>query len=254
MKITITQPWKGLTKLVCVITCICASGFTHAADYLTVTILDPFINLHSGAGRGFPIIQVIERGETATLLKKRTDWILVQTDKGFEGWARRDSLSLTLGPDNVLIQFNNDDIEDYIARRWSAGFGGGDFGGAATLSGFMSYRFTNNLSVEGKFTQAIGNFSDNLIGGVSLVHEIWPEWRVSPYFSVGVGIIHTSPDATIVSSFDRTDTMLITGIGAQTYISRSFVLRAEFVNNLILTERNENQEVNEWKIGISFFF
>jgi hypothetical protein len=230
------------------------SSGSFAAEELSVTIIDPFVNLHTGPGRGFPIIQVIERGEQATLLKKRTDWILVVTDKGFEGWAHRDSLSLTLGPDDILIEFNDPDIEDFVARRLSAGFGGGDFGGAATLSVFMGYRFTNNLSIEGKFTQAIGNFSDSLIAGASIVHETWPEWRISPYFSLGVAVIQTTPDATLVQPLDRTDVMLMTGVGAQTYISRSFVLRTEFVNNLILTSRNENQEVNEWKIGLSFFF
>jgi len=225
-----------------------------AADEVTVTILDPFINLHTGPGRGYPVTQVIARGEAATLVKKRTDWVQVRTAKGFEGWAHRDSLSLTMGPDGILFEFDDPDIDDFIARRWSAGFGGGDFEGAATLSVFMGYKFTNNLSIEGKFTQAIGNFSDSLIAGVSIVHETWPDWRVSPYFSLGVGVIETRPDATLVQPTDRTDVLLMTGIGAQTYISRSFVLRGEFVNNLILTSRNENEEVNEWKIGLSFFF
>ena len=227
---------------------------SFAAEPISVTILDPFINLHTGPGRGFPITQVIARGEQATLLKKRTDWVLVSTEKGFEGWAHRDSLNLTLGPDGVLFEFTDAGIDDYLSRRWSAGFGGGDFEGAATLSVFLAYRFTENLSIEGKFTQALGNFSDSLIGGVSLVHETWPDWRVSPYFSLGIGVIETTPDATLVQPTDRTDVLIMTGIGAQTYIARSFVLRAEFVNNLILTSRNENQEVNEWKIGLSFFF
>ena len=244
----------GRWSIIAAIVINCFNPFAQAAEQLSVTILDPFINLHTGPGRGYPIIQVIERGEPATLVKKRTDWILVTTAKGFEGWVHRDNLNLTLGPNDVIYEFNDANIEDYIARRFSAGFGGGDFGGASTLSMFMAYRFTNNLSIEGKLTQAIGNFSDSLIAGASLVHETWPEWRVSPYFSLGVGVIQTTPNATLVQPLDRTDALFMTGIGTQTYVSRRFVVRAEFVNNLILTSRNENQEVNEWKIGLSFFF
>lgn len=225
-----------------------------AADELSVTILDAYTDLHTGPGRGFPITQVVERGEKAQLLKKRTNWILVLTERGVEGWAHRDDLSLTLGPDNSLIEFPVEGIEAYHNRRFHAGVGSGDFEGAATLSVFMGYRFTDNLSIEGKFTQAIGNFSDSLILGASLVHETWPEWRVSPYFSLGIALIKTEPDATVVQPQDRQDTMLMTGIGVQTHFSESMMLRAEFVNNLILTSRDENQEVNEWKIGLSFFF
>lgn len=224
------------------------------AEELSVTILDPFINLHTGPGRGFPITHVVERGEQAKLLKKRTDWILVVTAKGFEGWAHRKDLELTLGPDEVLIAFPQEGIDAFINRRFQAGFGGGDFEGASTLSFYMNYRFTDNLSVDTKFTQAIGNFSDSLIFGVSLMHETWPDWRVSPYFSLGVAVIRTSPDATVVSPEDRTDNMLMTGIGAQAYFYQNMVIRAEFVNNLILTSRDENQEVNEWKIGLSFLY
>lgn len=229
-------------------------AFSQADDLFSVTILDPFVDLHTGPGRGFPITHVVERGESIELLKRRTDWVLVRTVRGKEGWANRESLNLTLGEDGKLAEFIDPGLEDYIQRRWSGGFAAGDFSGAESLSGFLAYRFTNNLTVEGKITQAIGNFSDSLLGGISLQHEAFPEWRVSPFFALGVGVIKTSPDATLVQTEDRTDNVLMAGVGAHVYLSRRFMLRIEHTNHVILTSRNENDEVDEWKIGFTAFF
>lgn len=233
----------------------CCLGQTSFADeLLEVTIIDPYVDMHTGPGRGFPVTQVIERGEKTTLLKRRTDWIKIRNRRGKTGWAHRDSLSLTLGPRDELYEFNDPDIGDYVARRWSGGFSAGDFGGASSLSAYLGYRFSHNLSLEGKVTQAIGNFSDSMIVGASFIHEAWPEWRISPYFTLGIAVIETSPDATLVATEDRSDSMMMVGLGTRAYLSRNFVLRLEYSNNLILTSRNDNEEVNEWKLGFNVFF
>lgn len=231
------------------------SALSNAAQIFNVIIIDPFVDLHTGPGRGYPVVQIVEHGEKAMMLKKRTDWIQVETEKGFIGWTHRDNLALTLAEDrSALIEFDEVDIEDYISRRWSAGVAAGDFGGADAMSFYGGYRFTDHLTLEGKLTHAIGNFSDSVSVGFSLLHETWPHWRVSPYFHMGVAVIQVNPNATLTQPEDRTDTMMMVGVGAQTYITRRFMLRAEYVNNLILTSRNENEEVIEWKIGLNVFF
>jgi opacity protein-like surface antigen len=233
---------------------VSASGEQPAERVLEVTIIDPYVDMHTGPGRGYPVVHIIEGGEKTTLLKRRTDWIKIRSERGQTGWAHRDSLRLTLGPREELYQFEEPGIGDYVGRRWSFGFAAGDFGGANSLSANLSYRFSNNLSLEGKVTQATGNFSDSTIVGASLLHETWPEWRVSPYFILGLAVINTSPNATLVQTEDRSDNMMTVGVGAQTYLSRHFVLRLEYTDNLILTSRNDNDEVNEWKLGFNVFF
>ncbi|MEX1033097.1 MAG: SH3 domain-containing protein [Cellvibrionaceae bacterium] len=254
MRLGICQPTRWRALLLGAVVLCSISPMVFADDLLEVTILDPYVDMHTGPGRGFPITHVIERGEQTTLLKRRTDWIKIRDKRGKTGWAHRDNLSVTLGPRNELYELRDPGIEDYVGRRWSGGIAAGDFGGADALSAYLGYRFSNNLSLEGKVTQAIGNFSDSLILGASIIHETWPEWRISPYFTLGVAVIETSPDATLVQTQDRTDGMMIVGVGAQTYISRNFMLRLEYTNNLILTSRNENQEVDEWKLGFNVFF
>ena len=86
------------------------------------------------------------------------------------------------------------------------------------------------------------------------MHQPFPEWRVSPYFKLGAGIIQTSPFTTLVQTPDRTDEIVNVGVGVKAYISRQFFIRAEYSSHTILTSRNDNDEVEEWKLGFSVFF
>jgi hypothetical protein len=92
------------------------------------------------------------------------------------------------------------------------------------------------------------------MGSVNVVHETWPEWRVSPFFTLGAGVIHTQPKSTIIAGQDRTDEIAHVGVGVRAYVARRFLLRAEFKSYVVFTSRDENEEVEEWKVGFAFFF
>src|SRR5271163_1266521 len=63
---------------------------------LVLVVTDPYLEMHSGPGRGFPIVYVIGRDELVTVLYSRTDWFKVRAPRGQEGWVRRSDLSRTL--------------------------------------------------------------------------------------------------------------------------------------------------------------
>src|SRR5512134_1520058 len=64
-----------------------------------VVIDDPYIELHTGPGRGYPVFFVAERGEHVALLKRRTEWFKVKIERGEEGWVHREQLRTTLNLD-----------------------------------------------------------------------------------------------------------------------------------------------------------
>jgi hypothetical protein len=64
----------------------------------------------------------------------------------------------------------------------------------------------------------------------------------------------TSPRATLVSTEDRTDNTASVGAGIRIHLTRRLMLRLQYKNYVILTDRDDDEEVNEWKIGISAFF
>ena len=130
----------------------------------------------------------------------------------------------------------------------------GDFDGANIVSVYGAYSFTENLSGEIWYSDILGNFSNSQLAGFNIVHLLYPEWRISPYFTLGGGIINTEPKGTIVATTDRTDNIAHVGIGIRTYLTRRFVFRAEYKTYVVFTSRDDNEEPTEWKAGFSFFF
>jgi hypothetical protein len=195
----------------------------------------------------------MEYGEPLWLLKRRTDWIKVSTKRGLTGWVRIRDLEEIVDANGEPVMVPTPGYSEYKSQRFRLGFSYGDFDGADSVGAILGYRFTDNLSAELRISQAVGAFSDSETYQLAVVHQTFPGWRISPYFVLGTGLNITSPNATIVATEDRQDTALLAGVGAMTYLTRRFVLRAEVANHYLLTSRENNQEIVEWKLGLDVF-
>ena len=76
----------------------------------------------------------------------------------------------------------------------------------------------------------------------------------SPFFNIGTGYIHIQPQTTIVQAQDLNDEIVHAGLGADLYLSRKFMVRMEYRRHTVLTSRDDNEELNQWKAGFSIFF
>lgn len=233
---------------------IATSASGAERQHQQVSIQDPYIELHTGPGRGYPVFFVAERGEEIELLKRRTEWYRVRVARGEEGWVHMQQLATTLDLDGEPFELPALGFDDYAQRRWEVGALYGDFGGANVISAYGSRSFTPNLSGEVWVSQALGRFSDSTFATINIVHLMYPDWRASPYFTLGAGVINTEPKATLVATVDRTDSFGQAGVGVRTYLTRRFVFRAEYKAYVVMTSRDDNEEVREWKAGFSFFF
>ena len=120
---------RVLVLVACVLQCL--AGVARAdVQYFSVRIAEPYIELHTGPGRGFPVFHVVDRGELVEVIKRRTDWFMLRTAKGKEGWAKRSAMELTLTPDGDETKFADADFGDFSRRRWEGGVMAGDFEGA----------------------------------------------------------------------------------------------------------------------------
>ena len=245
----------------CLIVCLYSlvlSGFSGVAaaaeDTQYVVIADPYIDLHTGPGVGYPITHVVERGEEIGVIKRRTDWFLVRGPRGTEGWASKEQMELTLQPSGLPVDIPDVTLGAYREHRWELGMMAGEFGGATSYTGFGSYGFSRHLAVQLSASQILGNFSDGWSAAVNLTHTFVPEWRVSPFFSLGTGIIQIEPKSVLAQTEDRSDQVAIVGIGLKGYLSRRFMLRLEYNGYVVLSSRNDNEDVDEWKAGFAVFF
>ena len=219
-----------------------------------VAVADPYLEMHTGPGRGYPIFHVVDRGDQVEIIMQRTDWYQVRTSRGVEGWVDQAQMELTLNPDGSEVEFAAATLDDFTNAKWETGILAGDFGGANIVSLYGGYSLNPHFSVEVWGSQILGNFSNGWMGSVNVVHEAWPEWRFSPFFTLGGGVIHTSPKSTIIQGDDRTDQVGHVGAGLRIYASRRFLFRVEYKSYVVFTSRDENEEVEEWKAGFAFFF
>ncbi|MDX1695539.1 MAG: SH3 domain-containing protein, partial [Ketobacteraceae bacterium] len=63
----------------------------QAADrYPSVEVVEAYINLRTGPGRGYPVFYIAERGEWIEVIRRRTDWFEVRTERDKVGWVHRE--------------------------------------------------------------------------------------------------------------------------------------------------------------------
>jgi len=223
-------------------------------DYLRVQVAEPYLELQTGAGSGYPVFYVVERGEWVQILKRKTDWFKVRTRRGKEGWVRREQMQETLTPAGTKLQFRDVAEGDFVRRHWEMGISTGDFSGATIISAWSGYNFTRNLAAELSASQILGSYSSSIMANVSLLVQPFPEWRFSPYFALGTGIIQTTPKTALVQTRDRTDNSSHVGLGVRAYLGKRFILRVDYKKLVIFTSQDSNQGINVWQIGFAAFY
>src|SRR5690606_35691819 len=125
---------RGLLVAVAIGSLFCAVSTASAERrHPEVVVQDPFIELHTGPGRGYPVFYIAERGAEIELLKRRTEWFKVRIPRGQEGWVHREQLATTLGLDGEPFDLPELSLDDFADRRWETGVLYGDFGGANAI-------------------------------------------------------------------------------------------------------------------------
>ena len=233
---------------------LCAAPLALAAQPVMVSVADPYLELHTGPGRGYPVTHVVPRGEEIGVLKRRTDWFKVRDQRGREGWAHRRQMLATLTADGTALPIDDPGREQFGEHRREVGVLAGDFGGANVITAYGAYAFNPHLSAEIRLSHLLGNSSDGQVATLGLSHVFMPEWRVQPFVSIGTGAIRIRPKATLVQTPDRTDQLAYVGAGVKAYLSSRFIFRAEYNKYVVFTDRDDNEEANEWKLGFAFFF
>ncbi|MGD8569899.1 MAG: outer membrane beta-barrel protein [Gammaproteobacteria bacterium] len=222
--------------------------------FLRLQVVEPFIELHTGPGRGFPVFHVVERGGWIEIIKRRTDWFRVRTPDGKEGWTYIDQLEKTLALPGRRTEFAKVKQEDFEQRSLEFGALAGDFDGAALMTVYTGYNLSKNLTAEIALSQASGTFTNNVMLGVNLLSSPFPRWRVSPYFTLGGGFIRNEPKGTFINAEPTNDATASAGLGVRAYLTRRFVFRAEAREMVVFIDQDNNGEFIEWKLGFSFFF
>ena len=233
---------------------LAAPGLCGAREYLQVFVVAPYLELHTGPGRGYPVFNVVERDGSVDVLVRYTEWFKVRTGRGVVGWVSEGDMLRTVLADGSPFTFNRGDRAGLTSHRFEMGMFTGVYGGATLISAYGSMSFNSQLAAEVSVGQFLGNASNGVTADVGLAHVFMPEWRWSPFVTLGTGIVHTEPKATLVQPLNRTEQTAYVGGGVRYYLTRRFFLRAEYKSHVVFTKLNSNEVVDEWKLGFAFFF
>jgi hypothetical protein len=245
---------RHLTALCLMLGLLAAAPMQAHATPVQVVVKDPYIDLHTGPGRGFPVTLSVERGVTIELVRQRTDWVEVRTVRGQHGWVHRSQLANTLTPDGQEVRIAGPGPDVRTAHRWELGVATGDFSGAKVISFNGAFAVTDSLLARADISQLIGQYSNGWLGTIGIAHIFMPRWRISPMIGIGGGVLSVSPKATLLDTRDRTDTAAYGSVGFRGYLTDRFMLQAEYRSFVVFTNRDDNQENDEWTIGFSYYF
>jgi hypothetical protein len=219
-----------------------------------VQVTDPFIELHTFPGRGYPIFYVAGRGEWVSIELRHTDWYKVRTATGKEGWVTRAQLQTTLAENGLAAPFGDIAFNDYLARRWELGAGYGRFHQEPLIKFWLSYRISDTLSFESTLGQVQGVFSGTTLWHVNLQAEPWSDQRFSPFAGIGIGQFKNIPNQSLVN-FQTTNARLADAIvGARYHLTDRFMIRADYAIYTAFVSQQRSLEYRAATAGLSFFF
>ena len=219
-----------------------------------VQISDPYIELRTGPGRGFPIFFVAPRNDWIEIELRHTDWFRIRTEDNKVGWVSRQQLESTLTAAGSSKTFRDVLLDDYLSRKVQLGAAWGHFKSEPMLKLWTSYRLSDTLSLEGTFGQVQGVFSGTDLWHVDLLVEPWSDHRISPFFGVGVGKFKNFPNLSLIGATDTNAKLAVARVGVRYYLTERFVMSGDYALYTAFLSDQRSTEYKAWTLGLSFFF
>ena len=219
-----------------------------------VQVTDPFIELHTFPGRGYPIFFVAARGEWIAIELRHTDWYKVRTAGGKVGWVTRAQLQTTLAENGLQQRFADVAYDDYLARRVELGAAYGRFHQEPMIKFWLSYRLSDTLSIEWTLGQVQGVFSGTTLWHANLQAEPWSDQRFSPFAGIGIGRFHNIPNQSLVNFQPTNARMADAIVGARYHLTDRFMIRVDYAVYTAFVSDQRSLEYRAATAGLSFFF
>ena len=222
-------------------------------DQVVLEVVEPYVEMHTGPGRGYPVFNVVEQGETIEILMHRTNWFQIRSTDNKTGWASLASLSHTLKPTGEPVDLPEVSLSDYLASRLRFGFTAGSFEGANTGSLTLGYRLFGWAGIEIEGGRIFDQSVTSDYYGINMLLEPEPHWAASPFITLGGGQLSIDSRHNVLISDTGSQNYVSVGVGAGHYIGRSIVVRGEY-RSYSVSSSEDRVWLNAWTIGISSFY
>lgn len=231
---------------------------TADAETKQLVVIDPYAELRTGPGRGYPVFYAVEQGETIQVITRRPGWFEIHAGNGRTGWTSATELARTMQASGAPADLPSVSYGDYLQRSWRVGFRSGRFtagelDGADSFGATAGYRIASWLGVELEMGRVFGNDVRGNYYGFNTLVEPFSHWRLSPFVSIGAGAINIDSQPKLLPlNIDSAD-FGTASLGVHYYLGRNFLIQGSYrwqtVDADIDTERLES-----WDLGFSAFF
>lgn len=247
---------KKTPLLILLLICLPLLSFAQDKPALSLEVIDPFIEVRTGPGRGYPIFYVMEQGENIEVLVRRDGWYEVRAENGRVGWVSPSQLSRTLQATGEPADLPSVSFGNYLTNKWRIGFSTGQVvtGDTADLfSVAASYRFNSWFALEGEYGRFFDSSDRGNFYGANLLFEPFSHWRLSPELILGSGKRSSSTQPELPQEEDKNFSFINYGLGFNYYLGRNFVVRSDYRWTAV-SEDNDTVTLQSWKLGFNTFF
>ena len=217
-------------------------------------VTEPFLEMHTGPGRGYPVFFVVEKSQWIVIELRRTDWYRVRADGGQVGWVHRKQLESTITAAGGTKSFRDLVLDDYLGRRLEFSGGWGRFKGEPMLKLGLQYRLADTVGAELTVGQVQGLFSGTDFWHVALTSEPWSDRRWSPYFAIGLGKFKNIPNSTLVDAAPTDAKLAQATVGLRWHITDRFTARLDWTMYSAFVSEQRTAEYRSITAGLGFFF
>jgi SH3-like domain-containing protein len=231
-----------------------AGAATAAKGGERLQVADPYLELHTGPGRGYPVFFVVGRDAWIEIELRSTDWYRVRSPEGKVGWVHRSQLGATLTTSGARRTFREVLIEDYLHRRVEMGAGWGVMRSDPMVEVWAGVRMGEAFSLEAAAGQVQGTFSGSNLWRLNVLADPWRELPVAPYFGIGLGKFINLPHASLVGATTTNSRMTDATAGIRWHVSQRLSARIDYTAYAVDVSDHRIEEFRAWTAGLSFFF
>jgi SH3-like domain-containing protein len=220
----------------------------------SLALSEPYVDLHTGPGRGYPVFHVAARGEVVQLLLTHTSWVKLRTANGIEGWAPRTALQGTLQAAGAVPGRWARWSDAHLRNKLEFGAAWGRFQRQPMLKLGARLRLSEAIAVQAAAGQVQGLFSGTDFWQVDTVLEPMSDLALSPVFAVGVGRFRNIPNASLVEQGTTNANLAHAGLGLRWRFAARYVLHADWSHFVALLSEQRSREYRALSVGLSFHF
>ncbi len=198
-----------------------------AAAPAQVEVRDPFLDLYTGPGRGYPITHSIGRGAAIEIQHRHTDWYRIRSAQA-DGCVHRRQLRATLAAAGAGRDTRSAILDRHIEGRLRAGVSVGVFEDDPVIAFWGSVRLDPTWTLALSLGQAAGDFSSTRMLRLEGVAQPWPEQRFPVHLLLGIGRFENVPRQTLVESTEEDAFAFSAGAGISTQLEQRLGLRADW--------------------------